>query len=241
MKLTSILISMLVFLMSGVMCLFSSSQVHAQNNARREFKFHQENIRTKKRNNDLQKTRRGKVKISKNKIRIRYTSGEGNGEGYAFPEWKNYAKTKSFAILYNSFGIGLNSHEISGCKEVDYESYKACNNNLTKKPFYWGNVNSLSYLYNIGDSIFLTFKGYFIASGEVNKLDEDEGYEITLTEINSHYDILPFVHSIQFGIKISNLEIIIEKDYSEYYFKHKDGKVIMRAGGITLLGLGYVF
>ena len=31
------------------------------------------------------------------------------------------------------------------------------------------------------------------------------------------------------------------KDFSEYYFKHKDGKVIMRAGGITLLGLGYVF
>ena len=192
---------MLVFLMSGVMCLFSTSVVHAQNNARREFKFHQENIRTKKRNNDLQKTRRGKAKISKNKIRIRYTSGEGNGEGYAFPEWKNYAKTKSFAILYNSFGIGLNSHEISGCKEVDYESYKACNNKLTEKPFYWGNVNSLSYLYNMGDSVFLTFKGHFIASGEINKLDEDEGYEIRLTEINSHYDILPFIHSIQFGIK----------------------------------------
>ena len=102
-------------------------------------------------------------------------------------------------------------------------------------------MNSLSYLYNIGDSIFLTFKGHFIASGEVNKLDEDEGYEIRLSQINSHYDILPFIHSIQFGIKISNLEIIIEKDYSEYYFKHKDGKVIMRAGGITLLGLGYVF
>ena len=70
------------------MCLFSSSQVHAQNNARREFKFHQENIRAKKRNNDLQKARRGKSKISKNMIRVRYTSGEGNGEGYAFPEWK---------------------------------------------------------------------------------------------------------------------------------------------------------
>ena len=232
---------MLVFLMSGVMCLFSTSEVHAQNNARREFKFHQENIRTKKRNNDFQKVSKGKSKISINKIRIRYTSGEGNGEGYTFPERKNYAKTKSIAILYNSFGIRFNSHEISGCKEVDYESYKACNNNLTKKTFYWGNVNSLSYLYNIGDSIFLTFKGHFIASGEVYKLDEDEGYEITLTEINSHYDILPFIHSIQFGIKISSLEIIIEKDYSEYYFKHKDGKVIMRAGGITLLGLGYVF
>ena len=84
MKLTSLLISILVFLMSGVICLFLTSEVHAQNNARREFKFHQENIRTKKRNNDLQKTRRGKVKISKNKIRIRYTSGEGNGEGYTF-------------------------------------------------------------------------------------------------------------------------------------------------------------
>ena len=241
MKLTPLLISILVLLMSGVMCLLSNSEVHAQNNARREFKFHQENVRSKKRNNDLQKARRGKSKISKNMIRVRYTSGEGNGEGYAFPEWKNYAKTKSIAILYNSFGIGLNSHEISGCKEVDYESYKTCNNTLTKKPFYLGNVNSLSYLYNIGDSIFLTFKGHFIASGEVNKLDEDEGYEIRLTEINSHYDILPFIHSIQFGIKISNLEIIIEKDYSEYYFKHKDGKVIMRAGGTTPLGLGYVF
>ena len=74
-----------------------------------------------------------------------------------------------------------------------------------------------------------------------NVVQSNEGYEIRLTEINSHYDILPFIHSIQFGIKISNLEIIIEKDYSEYYFKHKDGKVIMRAGGITLLGLGYVF
>ena len=126
---------MLIFLISGVMCLFSTQDVYAQNNARREFKFHQENIRAKKRNNDLQKARRGKSKISINQIRIRYTSGEGNGEGYTFPEWKNYAKTKSIAILYNSFGIGFNSHEINGCKEVDYESYKACNKNLTKNHF----------------------------------------------------------------------------------------------------------
>ena len=51
---------MLVFLMSGVMFLFSTLDVYAQNNAKREFKFHQENIRSKKRNNDLQKARRVK-------------------------------------------------------------------------------------------------------------------------------------------------------------------------------------
>ena len=61
MKLKSLLISILVFLMSVVMCLFSTSDVHAQNNAKREFKFHQENIRSKKRNNDLQKISKKKA------------------------------------------------------------------------------------------------------------------------------------------------------------------------------------
>ena len=65
MKLKSLLISILVFLMNGVMCLFSNSEIHAQNNARREFKFHQENIRSKKKNNDLQKARRGKENFNK--------------------------------------------------------------------------------------------------------------------------------------------------------------------------------
>ena len=66
---------MLVFLMSGVMCLFSNSEVFAQNNARREFKFHQENVRSKKRNNDLQKARRVKGRSNQkngNKIRFRF-------------------------------------------------------------------------------------------------------------------------------------------------------------------------
>ena len=70
---------MLLFLMSGVMCLFSTSEVHAQNNARREFKFHQENIRAKKRNNDLQKARQAKRKSkhkNEDKIRIRISNGE---------------------------------------------------------------------------------------------------------------------------------------------------------------------
>ena len=78
MKLPSLLISILVFLMSGVMCLFSNEDVYAQNNAKREFKFHQENIRSKKRNNDLQKARRAKKRSGKsnNKLRFRFISGE---------------------------------------------------------------------------------------------------------------------------------------------------------------------
>ena len=52
---------MLVFLMSGVMCLFSTSEVFAQvpQTKRSEQDSFLKNIRAKKRNNDLQKSRQG--------------------------------------------------------------------------------------------------------------------------------------------------------------------------------------
>ena len=64
MKLIPLFISMLVFLMSGVMCLFSTSEVFAQvpQTKRSEQDSFLKNIRAKKRNNDLQKARRGKVR-----------------------------------------------------------------------------------------------------------------------------------------------------------------------------------
>ena len=57
MKITSLLISMLVFLMSGVMCLFTNQDIHAQvpQTKRSEQDSFLKNIRAKKRNNDLQK------------------------------------------------------------------------------------------------------------------------------------------------------------------------------------------
>ena len=62
MKITPLLISMLVFLMSGVMCLFSTQYVHAQvpQTKRSEQDSFLKNIRAKKRNNDLQKVRQQK-------------------------------------------------------------------------------------------------------------------------------------------------------------------------------------
>ena len=53
---------MLVFLMSGVMCLFSNQDAHAQvpQTKRSEQDSFLKNIRAKKRNNDLQKARQQK-------------------------------------------------------------------------------------------------------------------------------------------------------------------------------------
>ena len=60
MKFKSLLISILVFLMSGVMCLFSNSEVFAQvpQTKRSEQDSFLKNIRAKKRNNDLQNSNR---------------------------------------------------------------------------------------------------------------------------------------------------------------------------------------
>ena len=73
MKLTSLLISILVFLMSGVMCLFSNQDVHAQvpQTKRSEQDSFLKNIRAKKKNNDLQKKFRNKQKINQKLQKIR--------------------------------------------------------------------------------------------------------------------------------------------------------------------------
>ena len=59
---------MLIFSMSGVIYLFSDTDIYAQNNARREFKFYQENIRSKKKNNELQKLSKKIKELIKVKI-----------------------------------------------------------------------------------------------------------------------------------------------------------------------------
>ena len=85
MKLTPLLISILVFLMSGVMCLFPTSEVFAQvpQTKRCDQDSFLKNIRSKKRNNDLQKARQQKRNSDSSddwKIRIRHQSGEYNEE-----------------------------------------------------------------------------------------------------------------------------------------------------------------
>ena len=96
MKPTPLLISMLVFFMSGVMFLFTNQDVHAQvpQTKRSEQDSFLKNIRVKKRNNDLQKARQQKRNLDSSddwKIRIRHQSGEYNEEeGENRSDYKKY-------------------------------------------------------------------------------------------------------------------------------------------------------
>ena len=85
MKHRHLFISVVIFLMSGVMCLFSTQDVHAQvpQTKRSEQDSFLKNIRAKKRNNDFQKARQQKRNLDSSddwKIRIRHQSGKYNEE-----------------------------------------------------------------------------------------------------------------------------------------------------------------
>ena len=72
-------------MMSGVMCLFTNQDIHAQvpQTKRSEQDSFLKNIRAKKRNNDLQKVRQQKRNLDSSddwKIRIRHQSGKYNEE-----------------------------------------------------------------------------------------------------------------------------------------------------------------
>mgnify|MGYP006865022882 CR=1 FL=1 len=97
---------MLVFLMSGVMCLFSTHDVHAQvpQTKRSEQDSFLKNIRAKKRNNDLQKARQGKEKSNQKKlesslIRIRSLIGSTSTDSIS-------ASNSSLYLIWNNWGIG---------------------------------------------------------------------------------------------------------------------------------------
>ena len=208
MKLTSILISMLVFLMSGVMCLFSSSQVHAQNNARREFKFHQENIRSKKRNNELQNARRTKRRSGKsdnNKLRFRFFSSyhkpaeNGERDGYSYEEFKD-VKYSSLGIIYKKFGFSR-SHYGKYFEQV----YPEIENYSWGERYRLDSIN-ISYLFGdeftfvIGTSVYL-FKGY------AEKWNwNDDGSKFT----HSSENVSGNISFIALGLQIGFLEFVLD-------------------------------
>jgi len=242
MKLPSLLISILVFLMSGVMCLFSNEDVYAQNNAKREFKFHQENIRTKKRNNDLQKARRakGRSKSNNNKLRFRFISGETKKDELKGKIGEEYNKINSLNIFYNSIGIGLTNYKNEGCKgNADSGEFTYCENTLTTKPYQVGEVNVISILYNFGNNLFFTIGGDLYASGYLITLDGESGDE-RLMKNPSVLSLFPT--TFQLGIKLSRLEIIFENRYSFIEFERPDsGHDTIETSGTILFGIGIVF
>ena len=171
MKLTSLLISILVFLMSGVMCLFLTSEVHAQNNARREFKFHQENIRAKKRNNDLQKARQGNKRsnLLKNykprRLRVFLDKRE---KSRTSPQLEGIEETNNFSFYYifQNYGIGYSEYKFKGFW---------LDNNFGedfKVPHESGEVKSINLYYTLGNKLSLTLGYPLYAEGSAVVGDE---------------------------------------------------------------------
>ena len=107
MKLTPLLISILFIFMSGLMCLFTNQDVHAQvpQTKRSEQDSFLKNIRAKKRNNDLQKARQTKGKSYQkigNKFRLRGVNAYKKKGG------DNKQRHTSIAIFFNKIGLTYN-------------------------------------------------------------------------------------------------------------------------------------
>ena len=225
--------------MSGAMCLFFTSEVHAQNNARREFKFYQENIRTKKRNNDLQKARRAKGRSNHkngNKIRLRYLTGKtesdklkSNHDGYEVNE------IKSLKLLYNSIGIGITNYKNEGCYD-NLEENISCSN-YRNVVYQRANANVYSFLYNWGNSIFLTIEIDLFATGELKYLKEDGSEEVLK---NAETNSFP---SILIGTKLSFFEFVMEYNMGSVQFKRSEDSYhnVISAENSLLFGIGIVF
>ena len=155
MKLTSLLISILVFLMSGVMCLFSTSEVFAQvpQTKRGDQDSFLKNIRAKKRNNDLQKARQQKRNLDSSddwKIRIRHQSGEYNEE-----EGENRSDYKKDVTDVKIWTLIIGKIGFSNLKQ-DYYSIRDVSNNSELIAFNKTNLESTILSYTFGNNITLT-------------------------------------------------------------------------------------
>ena len=143
---------MLVFLMSGVMCLFSNSEVFAQvpQTKRGDQDSFLKNIRAKKRNNDLQRARQQKGKsVSSNEwnIRIRHQSGKYNAE-----EGENRSDYKKDVTDVKIWTLIIGKIGFSNLKQ-DYYSIRDVSNNSELIAFNKTNLESTILSYTFGNNI----------------------------------------------------------------------------------------
>ena len=252
MKISDFNILILVFLISGVMFLFFNSEIHAQNNARREFKFHQENIRSKKRNNDLQKIRRTKKrsgKSEKNKLRFRFFSSyhkpaeDGERDGYSFKEFKD-VKYSSLGIIYNKLGFSR-SHYKKHFENIYPEV----------KSYSWGEryrLDSINVSYLFGDEFsFVIGTSVYLFKGYAEKWNwNDDGSKF----VHSSENISGNISFIALGLQMEFLEFVLDLrnvgDVKFEDFKCSQGncgnETKFKEEPITLsttinFGLGFVF
>ena len=174
------------------------------------------------------------------KIRIRYISGKSETNQLKGKGGRVTNKITSLNLFYNSIGIGFSNYKNEGCylKQEDGPSvYSQCDNGLTDKPYQKGNVSVISLLYNFGNEIFFTIGANLHAIGEITYLD-DSGSEITL----KNPDELSILDFFQIGFRISNIEIILEADYTSVEFQRPDKlSNLVETNGAYLFGIGIVF
>ena len=209
---------MLIFSMSGVIYLFSDTDIYAQNNARREFKFYQENIRSKKKNNELQKLRKKNKRTNKseNKFRIRVlfpyqneSEIDGIKEGYYYKE-NDYPAYFSLEIIYNNFGISKSTYKrfyefYYPERELFYQWYEKYS------------LDSINISYMFGDDLTFTIgRSIRLVNGDAEKWNWNEdgsGYVHSSTNYSGH------INFITLGYRISIFEFLMDlRDVSDVRF-----------------------
>ena len=172
--------------------------------------------------------------------KIRFISGETNKDKLKGKVGKEYNKINSLNIFYNSIGIGFTNYKNEGCKgNADSGEYTYCENTLTEKPYQIGEVNVISILYNFGNNLFFTVGGDLYASGYLITLDGESGNERVM---KNPEPLFLFPTTLQFGLKFSKLELLVEYRDSFIEFKRPDsGHDTIETSGTILFGLGLIF
>jgi len=233
MKLTPLLISMLVFLMSGVMCLFSTSVVHAQvpQTKRSEQDSFLKNIRAKKKNNDLQKKFREKQKTSEgSKIRLRVmmmdTIRFDNGKAW----------TTSDYLIWGSLGFGQSKFgykkDIISSESSDYYDAFRLRNVI---------FNEISLTF--GRNGAFTLGGGIVSKGQVEVYfyTEDEYFNSKNISGWSMFGVYSFDFNL-FEFLLGYREIKIEaKEFKSNKTNSKLSKNYLVKGGQPQFGFGIKF
>ena len=241
MKLPSLLISILVFLMSGVMCLFSNEDVYAQNNAKREFKFHQENIRSKKRNNDLQKARRAKGQSKNiNNENLKIIFSNGNSSTSENDEITVKLRTNNIQLIYDWYGVSL----------FNYSGSNFVNDKLQKE----FKVNEVLLLLGFGETLNFNFGISIYSEGTATQIEEsfeNKKYKVQSKDVKIERG---FGSSISLNLKIKKFLISVTRNANKFKFKnytckeenckHETMALVNDYGSTTnsfLIGFGYNF
>ena len=263
MKHRHLFISVVIFLMCGVMCLFSTQDAHAQvpQTKRSEQNSFLKNIRAKKRNNDLQKARQAKGKSNQkneDKIRIRILNGESKhvfDYGYTLTQTN---QINALNIIYNNWGIGLVNHKFKGFIIDQYEDFHNDINELgiTAEDL---EINIFELNYKFGETISLLFGSIFYAEGAAVHYEYQRNNYISKfvskekNPSNEGSGIFYLIDTIQFAIRYSKYELVLGYyDYNLSFknFECEDSKCLTSLEGqkfstnpnkTMMLGLGFVF